>query len=153
MTIKELVQRHENKNKYLIDELSKMSPMVLEIAYLYAINYASYGEDVTEKWVTATQQAAILEKVYRKGYYEALQEIGGKRMSFTTNHWFEDEPAEITRGELGQMEESFRAEGRNEAWEIARKMIKYGMIKTIDECSVKEAMAKIKEYESQMSKK
>ena len=32
-----------------------------------------YGEDVTEKWMTATQNASALGKAYRKGYYDALQ--------------------------------------------------------------------------------
>lgn len=66
-------QIQEYENKQLIDELSKMPPMVIATAYLHAINYTLYGEDVTEKWVTATQNACILEKAYRKGYYDALQ--------------------------------------------------------------------------------
>ena len=66
-------QIQEYKNKQLIDELSKMPPMVTATAYAYAINYVSYGEDVTEKWVTATKNASALEKAYRKGYYDALQ--------------------------------------------------------------------------------
>ena len=63
-----------NKNK-LLDELSKMPPMVIATAYLHAINYTLYGEDVTEKWVTATQNASALEKAYRKGYYDAIQKM------------------------------------------------------------------------------
>lgn len=63
----------------LIDELSNMPPMVIATAYLYAFNYNSYGEDVTEKWVTAVQNASVLEKAYRKGYHDAMAEkvIGG----------------------------------------------------------------------------
>jgi len=61
---------HEYENKRLIDELSKMPPMVLATAYLHAINYTLYGEDVTEKWVTAIQNTSALEKAYRKGYYD-----------------------------------------------------------------------------------
>ena len=49
--------------------------MVLATAYLHAINYTLYGEDVTEKWVTAAEQASALEKAYRKGYYDALQKM------------------------------------------------------------------------------
>ena len=66
-------QIQEYENKQLIDELSKMPPMVIATAYLHAINYTLYGEDVTEKWITATKQAAILAKAYRQGYYDALQ--------------------------------------------------------------------------------
>ena len=66
-------QIQEYERKQLIDELSKMPPMVIVTAYLHAINYTLYGVDVTEKWVTATEQAAILERAYRESYYDALQ--------------------------------------------------------------------------------
>ena len=66
-------QMQEYRSKQLIDELSKMPPMVIATAYLYAINYTLYGEDVTEKWLTATQNAAALERAYQKGWYDALQ--------------------------------------------------------------------------------
>lgn len=56
----------------LIDELSKMPSMVIATAYLHAINYTKYGVDVTEKWLTATQNASALEKAYRDGYYDAM---------------------------------------------------------------------------------
>jgi hypothetical protein len=71
MSKKKQIQDYESKR--LIDELSKMPPMVIATAYLHAINYTLYGEDVTKKWVTATQNAAVLEKAYRKGYHDALQ--------------------------------------------------------------------------------
>ena len=72
-------QIQDYKIKQLIDELSKMPPMVIETAYLHAINYTLYGEDVTEKWLTATQNAAALEKAYREGYYDALQEMRAEK--------------------------------------------------------------------------
>ena len=65
----------DNKSKLLINELSKMSPMVIATAYIHAISYTRYGVDVTEKWVTATQNVAVLEKAYNKGYYDALQRL------------------------------------------------------------------------------
>ena len=71
MTKQKQIQEYESK--LLIDELSKMSPMVIATAYLHAVNYTLYGKDVTEKWITATQNASALEKAYRKGYYDALQ--------------------------------------------------------------------------------
>lgn len=71
MSKEKLIQ--EESNKQLIDELSKMPPMVIATAYLHAINYTLYGEDVTQKWVTAVQNTSALEKAYRKGYYDALQ--------------------------------------------------------------------------------
>lgn len=61
------------EEQLIINELSKMQPMVIATAYLYAINYTLYGEDVTKEWLTATQNASALEKAYRKGYYDALQ--------------------------------------------------------------------------------
>ena len=67
----------ECESKQLIDELSKMPPMVIATAYLHAINYTLYGVDVTEKWLTATQNTSALEKAYKKGYYDALQKQAG----------------------------------------------------------------------------
>ena len=66
-------QIQDYERKMLIEELSKMPSMVITTAYLHALNYTLYGEDVTEKWLTATQNASALEKAYRKGYYDALQ--------------------------------------------------------------------------------
>ena len=71
MSKEKKIQEYESKQ--LIEELSKMPPMVIATAYLYALNYTLYGEDVTEKWLTATQNASALEKAYREGYHDALQ--------------------------------------------------------------------------------
>lgn len=80
--IEELKEKEKNildhESKYLIDELSRMPPMVIATAYLHAINYTLYGEDVTEKWATAVQNASALEKAYREGYHDAMQ-IQSKR--------------------------------------------------------------------------
>ena len=59
----------------LIELLSKEDTMVLSQAYLYAKNLTNYGVDITEKWVTATQNARALERAYREGYYDALQRL------------------------------------------------------------------------------
>ena len=61
--------------KQLIEELSKMPPQVIATAYLHAINYTLYGEDVTENQVTAEHNARALEKAYRKGWNDALQRL------------------------------------------------------------------------------
>lgn len=66
-------QIQECERKWLIDELSKMPSMVVATAYLHAINYTLYGVDVTEKWLTATQNADVLERAYHEGYCDALQ--------------------------------------------------------------------------------
>jgi len=73
MTKEEKIQEYERKK--LLDELSKMQTMVIATAYLHAINYTLYGEDVTEAWETATQNASALEKAYSKGYYDAMKWI------------------------------------------------------------------------------
>lgn len=59
----------------LIELLSKEDTMVLSQAYLYAKNLTNYGVDITEKWVTATQNARASERAYREGYYDALQRL------------------------------------------------------------------------------
>lgn len=68
----------ECESKQLIDELSKMPPMVIATAYLHAINYTRYGVDVTEAWVTATKQAYALDKARSDGYYDALKRMSDK---------------------------------------------------------------------------
>lgn len=73
MSKEKQIQKYESKQ--LIDELSKMPPMVIATAYLYAINYTLYGEDVTEKWLTATQNVSALEKAYQKGYHDAIERV------------------------------------------------------------------------------
>ena len=57
----------------MLDELSKEPEMVIATAYLYAKTYTTYGEDITKAWTTAVKQKAILEKVYNKGYTDALR--------------------------------------------------------------------------------
>lgn len=70
--MKKHIQDYDSK-QLLIEELSKMPLMMITTAWLYAINHTLYGEDVTERWTTATQNASALEKAYRKGYCDALQ--------------------------------------------------------------------------------
>lgn len=70
----------EHDRKLLLDELKKMPPMVIATAYLHAINYTKYGVDVTEKWVTAVQNASALEKAYGKGYYDALLKTAKQKL-------------------------------------------------------------------------
>jgi len=54
----------------IIKMLSDYDEMTLSIALSYATNYKQYGVDVTQTWLTATQQASALEKAYRDGYCE-----------------------------------------------------------------------------------
>ena len=71
MTKEKQIQNYERKK--LIEELSKMPPMVVATAYLYAMNFELYGVDVTKEWVTATQNASALSRAYEKGYYDGLK--------------------------------------------------------------------------------
>ena len=64
-----------SKEKQMIEELSKMSPMVISTAYLYALNCTRYGVDITKKWETTVQNARALELAYREGYHDALQRL------------------------------------------------------------------------------
>lgn len=75
------------ESEQLIEELSKMPPMVIATAYLHAINYTLYGVDVTEKWLTATQQAFALESAHRKGYYDAMQRQAESKEESKTGQW------------------------------------------------------------------
>ena len=83
MTKEKQIQDYGKKK--LIEELSKMPPMVVATAYLHAINYTLYGEDVTEKWLTAIQNASALEQAYKKGYYDASQRIAERAKNETNN--------------------------------------------------------------------
>ena len=93
MSKEKKIQEYESKQ--LIDELSKMPPMVIATAYLHAINYTLYGEDVTEKWVTAVQYASALEKAHRKGYHDALQRQSGHCKDCK---WWKDNDGTFRRG-------------------------------------------------------
>ena len=59
----------------LIELLSQEDTIVLNQAYLYTRTLTKYGVDITEKWVTVTQNARALERAYREGYYDALQRV------------------------------------------------------------------------------
>lgn len=72
-------QIQDREKDRLIGELSKMPAMVVSAAYLYALNYVLYGVDVTKEWLTATQNASVLEKAYSDGYYAALQRLVKRR--------------------------------------------------------------------------
>lgn len=69
-------------------------------------------------------------------------------MGITTDHWFEDEPARMTQGEVLQIEETYRNIGRQEAWALAQQLVKYNMIDIITDCSISEAMTKVKERDT-----
>ena len=59
----------------LLESLSNEPLAVIQTAYLYAQNLHLYGVDVTKEWLTATVQSTNLEQAYRKGFYDALEQM------------------------------------------------------------------------------
>lgn len=66
----------------ILDEMSKMPPMILLTAYLYSVNFTLLGVDVTKEWKTATEHAKALNAAYRAGYHDALQNLEEKLDAF-----------------------------------------------------------------------
>lgn len=111
------------KEKQLSDELLKMPTMVVETAYLYAMNITSYGVDVTEKWLTATQNASAMERAYRKGYYDALQRQAEVRNKDEQNLILKQEPIlDKIRAEI----ESYKL-SEDELSDMDEDSVKWGM--------------------------
>lgn len=63
------------KKEELLKELEKENLQVLMTAYMYAKGLNMYGEDVTRKILTATENTAMLDKAYQKGYYDAMEKV------------------------------------------------------------------------------
>lgn len=59
----------------ILEELKNAPAMVLSTAYLYAVNYYKYGEDITKEWTTAVQNAAALEKAYIRGRQDERESL------------------------------------------------------------------------------
>lgn len=67
------------KRQALLEELAKEDLQVLALAYVYAKNLQLYGEDVTKAISTATQNVAMLDKAYHKGYCDAMNKVLAER--------------------------------------------------------------------------
>lgn len=67
------------KRQELLALMKDMPFNTLALAYVYAKNYVEFGEDVTERWLTTTENVAALEKAYKRGYYDALQQSEERR--------------------------------------------------------------------------
>lgn len=68
-----LNNRRKIEKEALLEELAKEDLQVLSLAYIYAKNLHMYGEDVTKASCSAIQNVAMLDKAYKKGYYDAMQ--------------------------------------------------------------------------------
>jgi hypothetical protein len=64
----------QSEKDLLISGLSSESEDVLKVALLYAQWYTKFGIDITKAWTTATEQSAILNQVYKRGYAEGVNE-------------------------------------------------------------------------------
>lgn len=70
-----LNKKQKINKEALLEELAKEDLQVLSLAYVYATNLHMYGEDVTKAICTATENAAMMEKAYRKGYHDAMSRM------------------------------------------------------------------------------
>ena len=59
----------------LLEKLAKEDLQVLVLAYVYAKHLYMYGEDVTKTIQSATENAAMLGKAYRRGYCDAMNKM------------------------------------------------------------------------------
>lgn len=69
----------KTEKETLLEQLAKENTMVLAQAYVYAKNLSTYGVDVTQKWLTAIENTANLERAYRKGWQDCFNEIMKER--------------------------------------------------------------------------
>ena len=61
------------KKERLFEEFRKESVSIIYLAFMYAKNFGEMGYDITEKWVTAEQQAEVLQTVQKKAYLEGYE--------------------------------------------------------------------------------
>ena len=73
-----LCKGRKSTREALLEQLAKEDLQVLALAFTYAKNLQLYGEDVTKAITTATQNAAMLEKAYNRGYYDAMNRMSAE---------------------------------------------------------------------------
>lgn len=61
------------RREILLEELAKEDVQVLALAYAHAEYLRVYGVDIEKVYDTATQNVAIMEKAYNKGFYDAMK--------------------------------------------------------------------------------
>lgn len=68
----------KTKKDILLEEFAKEDLQIIALAYVYAKNLYTYGVDVTKAICSAAENAAMLEKAYNNGYYDAMnKKMGG----------------------------------------------------------------------------
>ena len=102
-------KKEQIEKKMLIDALNNMPARVIATAYLHAMNYHLYGVDVTEKWKTATQNTANVERAYLKGRRDEAE------------FWFRAKPDELLLSRKGVLDLHKKYESL-----VAPDMTKYG---------------------------
>ena len=102
-------KKEDYEKQMLINELEQMPARVIATAYLHALNYHLYGVDVTEKWKTATQNTANVERAYLKGRRDEAE------------FWFRAKPDELLLSRRGVLDLHKKYESL-----VAPDMTKYG---------------------------
>lgn len=74
-----LSKERKSKKEVLLEELAKENLQVLSLAFAYAKNLQMYGVDITKAISSAIENVEMLEKVYRKGYYDAMERCNRMR--------------------------------------------------------------------------
>ena len=73
-----ITKGRQTMKEALLEELAKEDLQVLALAHIYAKNMYKYGVDVTKAISTATEAAAIMDKVYQNGYYDAMNKMSAE---------------------------------------------------------------------------
>lgn len=95
----------------LLKALSEMPEQVIATAYLHALNYTMYGVDVTQAWVTATQQNDALQRAFIKGHYE------GRKLAHEEMKSSPEEPTEKQIAFAKKLAESIDLDAFKSKWE------------------------------------
>ena len=72
------ISESEQKEK-LLKALSEESYGVISLAYMFAKNFETFGEDVTRRWQNAILQTDALNRAYKKGVDDTLIRMRSKK--------------------------------------------------------------------------
>lgn len=69
------LQEQEKNRIELVQPLLQLSDEELAVAVMYATYYLKYGEDVTKKLETATQNARMIYEAEKRGYAQCMDDM------------------------------------------------------------------------------
>lgn len=72
------LQEQEKNRIELVQPLLQLSDEELAVAVMYATYYLKYGEDVTKKLETATQNARMIYEAEKRGYAQCMDDMRKK---------------------------------------------------------------------------